>query len=153
MATVRAGSAADAGQSSFLINLVSVTAGRMGGDKYEAGLAALPGGDQIGSRMWVFRPTLEMVIDDTLFLTPQRNPTRLRNVLLAHVMAHEMGHLLLGSAEHSGSGIMTRELDLRTIRLACTENLGFSREESGKILATVRAMNFVAYARVSRPPL
>ena len=46
----------------------------------------------------LFRPTLEAVIDDTVFATPQRNPTLLRNVLLTHVMAHEIGHLLLGPA-------------------------------------------------------
>ena len=46
----------------------------------------------------LFRPTLEAVIDNTVFATPQRSPTLLRNVLLTHVMAHEIGHLLLGPA-------------------------------------------------------
>jgi len=46
----------------------------------------------------LFRPILEAVIDNTVFATPQRSPTLLRNVLLTHVMAHEIGHLLLGPA-------------------------------------------------------
>lgn len=135
---VDAGPGTKAGRPDVWINLIPVTAARMSGDNYEAGLAAVPKDGQIGSSIWVFRPILETIIDHTVFLTPQRNPTRLRNVLLAHVMAHEIGHLLLGSAKHSVSGIMTRELDLRAIRLACTGSLAFSPSESGKIRATVQ---------------
>jgi hypothetical protein len=31
--------------------------------------------------------------------------------VLAHVVAHELGHLLLGSREHSVSGVMTDPID------------------------------------------
>jgi hypothetical protein len=85
------------------------------------------------------------VIENTVSLTPSNNPKRLRSVLLAHVVAHEMGHLLLGSAKH-GDGIMTSSFGLNAIRQACTGRLPFSRTDSGKILATVQRMNEAAYA-------
>src|SRR5690242_9209115 len=52
-------------------------------------------------------------------LTPQRNPKRLRSVVLAYVMAYEMGHLLLGSAKHGDVGIMTSSFGLNAIRQPC----------------------------------
>jgi hypothetical protein len=139
-----AGPDVETGRPDIWINLVAVTATRIGAATDKGGLAAVPGDGQTGSRIWVFRPILETVIDNNVYLTPQKNPTRLRNVLLAHVMAHEMGHLLLGSTKHSGLGIMTRELDLRAIRLACTGSLEFSATECGKIRATVQRMKETA---------
>jgi len=139
------------GRPDVWVNLVPITATRMGANTYAAGLAAMPGDGQPGSRIWVFRPILEAVIDNTVFATPQRHPTLLRNVLLAHVIAHEMGHLLLGSAKHSGPGIMTREFDLPAILLACTGGLEFSASESEKIRATVQGMKERGYALAGRP--
>jgi hypothetical protein len=147
---VFAGLAAGASRPDFCINLVPVTATGMGGHEDVTGLAAVPLDGRMGSRIWVFRHRLETVIDNAAYRTPSRNPARLRTAMLAQVMAHEMGHLLLGSTEHSGAGIMTREMDLRVILLACTERLTFSPTESEKIRAAVRAINRVDSASADR---
>ena len=132
-----AGAGAD--QPDFWINLVPVKATVMRAPEDAAGLAALPEAGQMGSLIWVFRPTLEKIVDDTQYLTPQRDRTMLLNALLAYTITHEMGHLLLGSAEHSGSGIMTLGWDLRKIRLACIRSLSFLPRQSERIRDAVRA--------------
>jgi hypothetical protein len=92
-----------------------------------------------------------MIVDDTQYLTPQRDRTMLLNALLAYTLAHEMGHLLLSSAGHSSSGIMTLQWDLRKIRLACTGSLSFLPEQSGKIRTAARARNSLRYASAGQP--
>lgn len=133
------------------IHLVPVTAAVMGADIHTGGLATGIADGRSRTRIWVFRPILETIIDQAVFLTPQKNPKRLRSVLLANVMAHEMGHLLLGSAKHGHAGIMTSSFGLNAIRQACTEGLAFSHTESGKIRATVQGMKDPAYALASQP--
>lgn len=53
--------------------------------------------------------------------------------LLGCVMAHEIGHLLLGSNSHSPTGIMRRHWDDQQLHLASLGQLGFDREEIRKI--------------------
>lgn len=148
----QAGSGSNSGQHALRINLVAVRPTAMGVHQDATGVAALPGDGQPGVLAWVFQPTLEKIIDDTQYLTQQRVRSVLLNALLGHAIAHEIGHLLLGSAEHSGSGIMTPEWDLRKVRLACTGSLRFSPKQSGKIRATVQAMNNVDYPSAARQP-
>jgi hypothetical protein len=54
--------------------------------------------------------------------------------LLGHVMAHEIGHLLLRSRSHSASGIMHPRLD---VQLARRGMLFFSSSEARQIRATL----------------
>ena len=146
-----AGSGTPAAQPDLLINLVSVRPTVIGGRGDEAGLAAVPGDGQPGVRIWIFRPPLEKIIDDTQYLVPSRDRILLGKVLLAHVMAHEMGHLLLGSTAHSGSGIMTIGWHLSKIQLACTGRLRFLPRQSEGIRAAARARNAAVYASAGRP--
>jgi hypothetical protein len=50
--------------------------------------------------------------------------------VLGHVMAHELGHLLLGSNAHSREGIMCRRWHAGELRLASMGTLLFSEEQA-----------------------
>jgi hypothetical protein len=54
-------------------------------------------------------------------------------VILGHIIAHETGHLLLGSASHSASGIMSANWDPSTLQRAITGRLLFSPAQSDRI--------------------
>ncbi|MCP5110192.1 MAG: hypothetical protein GY953_05090 [bacterium] len=54
---------------------------------------------------------------------------------LGVVMAHEVGHLLLGADSHSRSGVMRSELTKHSIRLAAKGKLTFSEEQLKRIRA------------------
>ena len=71
---------------------------------------ALPGtGDSLGSLAYVFAERTE------------RHAKRIKvdgAVLLGHMMAHELGHLLLGDGSHAASGIMTARFKARHLQSA-----------------------------------
>jgi hypothetical protein len=56
-------------------------------------------------------------------------------MILGNVIAHEIGHLLLGLNSHSGSGIMQKLWRLNQVRQAVTGNLLFT-EEQGSLMRT-----------------
>ena len=61
------------------------------------------------------------------------------SALLGHAIAHEVGHLLLGTDSHSRAGIMPglwTHVDLRTMARTALE---FTPEQSARIRATLRA--------------
>ena len=51
-------------------------------------------------------------------------------VILGHAVAHEIGHLLLGSNSHSPLGLMRAQWSRQDLRNAATDNLLFTREET-----------------------
>lgn len=58
--------------------------------------------------------------------------------LLGYVMAHELGHLLLGSRPHAVSGVMSESIDRR----GCAEGLlGFAKDEGAAIRARLTLGN------------
>ena len=59
------------------------------------------------------------------------------SVVLGHAMAHELGHLLLGTNSHSPSGLMRAHWDREDLINASKGNLLFSREQSLKIRLTL----------------
>jgi len=61
------------------------------------------------------------------------------HVLLGHTMAHEVGHLLLGSNSHAARGITRPNWGDREVRLAVTGILGFTEEQAERMRAQVRA--------------
>ena len=63
----------------------------------EFGLAFTAPGDGFGSNLSIFYHRVEE-------LSARRHTSRA--LLLGHLIAHEIGHLLLGSNSHSRSGIM-----------------------------------------------
>ncbi len=54
-------------------------------------------------------------------------------VVLGHVMAHELGHLLLGEGHHSTQGLMTGTLGLLHLALACRGGLLFEKQDAERI--------------------
>lgn len=58
---------------------------------------------------------------------------RAEGIILGHLMAHEMGHLLLPIDGHSVTGIMQERMGRREWALAIAGLLGFTREEAEMI--------------------
>jgi hypothetical protein len=58
--------------------------------------------------------------------------------LMGHTIAHELGHLLLGSNSHSPAGIMTARWDATTVTRTCQEGLYFNHQQSELIRSEVR---------------
>jgi hypothetical protein len=52
-----------------------------------------------------------------------------RDVLLGHVVAHELGHVLLGTGGHSKSGIMTAAWKSKTLAVAARGQLVFDSKQ------------------------
>lgn len=57
---------------------------------------------------------------------------------LGHVIAHELGHLLLGTGQHSVSGIMKADWRYRQVILANQGRLRFDEGERLRILSNIR---------------
>jgi len=60
-------------------------------------------------------------------------------VLLDHAIAHEIGHLLLGTQGHSSSGLMQARWGARELQLAVNGLLNFSPQQAEAIRADVEA--------------
>jgi hypothetical protein len=69
------------------------------------------------------------------------------HMILGGVIAHEVGHLLLGRGRHSKQGVMQRDWDSRKFDAARLRDLSFSEEESGNIRIEVRRRNAALAAR------
>jgi hypothetical protein len=59
--------------------------------------------------------------------------------LLGHGIAHEIGHLLLGTNSHSPSGLMSAHWSARELKLAARGQLTFSIDQAATIRGDVRA--------------
>jgi hypothetical protein len=62
----------------------------------------------------------------------------LRSVMLGHLMAHELGHLLLASPAHAGTGIMQSPWKGHTVQLARQGGLTFIDVQADRIAANLR---------------
>lgn len=60
-------------------------------------------------------------------------------VVLGYVMAHELGHLLLGPNSHATQGIMKHRWRARELRLAQTGALGFTPAQTRKMQQLIAA--------------
>jgi len=69
--------------------------------------------------------------------------------LLGYVIAHELGHLLLGPDSHSGSGLMHGVWQFADLRQAAQGRLRFRREESQRLQARLQSYRRQPEARVS----
>lgn len=61
-----------------------------------------------------------------------------RAIVLGHALAHEIGHLLLGTNDHSLKGLMRGEWLREELRHAAQGNLSFTSEEGEKIRAQLQ---------------
>jgi hypothetical protein len=62
-----------------------------------------------------------------------------RDQILGHAIAHEFGHLLLGTMGHSPTGLMRARWDRADLLLATVERLTFTPQQSELIRADVQA--------------
>ena len=69
--------------------------------------------------------------------------------LLGHVLAHEIGHLLLGPKSHSATGIMQAEWSGQALETIARDFLFFNDEESRLMRNNLLARTMVQHARVA----
>ena len=61
------------------------------------------------------------------------------SVILGHIVAHELGHLVLGAGSHSATGIMSENFHPKQFKRGeSTAALSFSRKQSERIRARPR---------------
>jgi hypothetical protein len=85
--------------------------------------------DGVGRTAWVLYPRVK-AFSRRNWLDPNR--------LLGYVLAHELGHLLLGSAKHSEHGLMRGAWQSRDLHLAEQGALYFADSEAKTIRAAFR---------------
>ena len=73
--------------------------------------------------------------------------------ILGCLIAHEIGHLLLGPNHHTVSGIMRDEWDIRQVQLATMDALGFTTEQAKLMRANARMRATPEEASVMEQPL
>jgi hypothetical protein len=98
-------------------------------------------------------PILASVYYDYALRTAERDNAAFEApIILGCVIAHEIGHLLLGTNSHSGSGVMQRRWERRQIRQAMTGTLLFTPEQAKLIQAEMQTrMAAGAIDHQSRP--
>ena len=67
------------------------------------------------------------------------SPDITRPLVLGHVIAHELGHLLLGPKNHSSNGIMSPRWTVAEVRRIGTANLFFTTREAAAIRKRIAA--------------
>jgi hypothetical protein len=60
------------------------------------------------------------------------------SLVLGHIMAHELGHVLLGPGGHSPEGVMKTDLNRADFRLVLHGRLGFSSAQAARMQAHLR---------------
>jgi hypothetical protein len=90
----------------------------------EFGLAFTTSGDGFGSNASIFYHRVEE-------LSERRHTSK--SLLLGHLIAHEIGHLLLGSNSHSRSGIMHVPWNRAQVERASLGTLLFAEQEPDKM--------------------
>lgn len=98
---------------------------------------------QPGAHAYVYAGRVEQAVTASL---REARPVSLAT-LLAYVIAHEIGHLLLGPGTHSPSGIMKARWLPDDIRLMEMGGLRFQSEQARRMRQRLDAQNFRASAR------
>lgn len=103
--------------------------------------AAVGTRDHRGRVAYLFYERIEHTARTYLNVSRERGTEDMYTVIvLAHAMAHEIGHLLLPHG-HSPTGLMQAEWDANDLRLAVNRQLNFTNEEAelirGRLLARI----------------
>jgi hypothetical protein len=88
-----------------------------------------PQGAPHGDTAYVFVNLVEELV--------QRERSARLGVILGHIVAHELGHLLLGRG-HSPNGLMSAEVGELTLQLAGANRLHFTRAQANRVREVVR---------------
>ena len=105
-------------------------AARLAPSRICLGLSVVPGGNKRGDMAYVFYHRVEE-------LARARNLSAAES--LGHAMAHEIGHLMLGTNSHSPTGLMRARWDRSDLLRAATGWLIFTDDESERLRAEVRS--------------
>lgn len=93
------------------------------------GFALYPADGSFATAGYVFAPDAEQLA----------NRCRIRyGVILGHLMAHEMGHLLLGLRSHSGSGIMQVPWQRKKLEIISQGSMLFDSSEGKRMRTNIR---------------
>lgn len=103
--------------------------------------AAVGTRDYRGRMAYVFYDRVERIAQTYLNVTREPGTDdRYTVIVLAHAMAHELGHLLLPYG-HSPTGLMRAEWEAQDLRLAVNRQLNFTSEQAelmrGQLLARI----------------
>ena len=110
------------GASRLVMKIVPPSmAERMGLDATTYGISWIPDDGSFG---W-----MAFVCSQRASRLAKGNP-QLEGVLLGHLMAHEIGHLLLGANSHAASGIMKVPWAKKEVRLAQQGRMGFTPKQA-----------------------
>jgi hypothetical protein len=124
------------GQRDLILNFVDEIRSLSHNMKEETlGFAMVPGGDEQGNRAYI-----------SIYLA--RNAARefvtSTEMILGLAAAHEIGHLLMGSGEHSRSGVMRARWDAKDVILAAKDDLRFTDDQVKKVHAGAVARKVAA---------
>jgi len=75
------------------------------------------------------------------------------DLILGYAFAHEIGHVLLGSSDHSAGTLMQAQWTSATCRLASMGLLAFTREQSERMGAALQRFQVRHTSPVQRPTL
>jgi hypothetical protein len=127
--------------SFILIVLPGAMARKLATGPGQFGLAVLPGDGGFANQAYVFLDRAVALAKEGLVpWTP----------VLGHLIAHELGHLLLGSNSHFPIGIMRASWRSAEIKLALMGNLKFTPEQAKQIHADVQRRQAQKVQRVCR---
>ena len=73
-------------------------------------------------------------------------------LLLGNIVAHEIGHLLLGTNSHAPAGIMRSNWRSAEVKQALMSTLGFTRQQAKTMQANVSRRLEAAYSAASNSP-
>jgi hypothetical protein len=115
------------GQTDLVLNFVDEIRSLSSNMKEETlGFAMVPGGGELGNRAY---------ISIHLARNAAREFVTSTEIILGIAAAHEIGHLLMGSGEHSRSGVMRARWEAKDIILAAKADLRFTDDQVEKVHA------------------
>jgi hypothetical protein len=101
--------------------------------QFVAGQAIRPAAEVSGGMITIFYERTEMVAEQLRYQYPELKVDAARGIVMGHLMAHEIGHLLLPTPAHAAAGIMKAQLDSRDWGQAVRGVLRFTDKESDLI--------------------
>jgi len=121
--------------------LTSSMAARVRSSREEVGLAVRSAQAGSAADAWLFYERVERLAESEVAS---------RDQILGYIIAHEIGHLLLGPDSHSPKGIMRANWDRKYLEEASRGQLLFTRDQARLIRAEVQARSALSQANVVR---
>ncbi len=107
-------------------------------------------GSNGGTYAFVFFDRVKRVFDSLKRMMALEQPPCSLSQMLGHVMAHEMGHLLLSQVGHSSKGIMTGAWGVKELQQAGRRELLFTFNEAARMRKEVKRRAAAVAAEMAR---